>query len=219
MNIAKKILDDLRKYGEVKRAILGVRIQDITAELAAEKGIDQIEGVYIPDVVDDGAADKAGIKADDVILKVDGESVNKASELQEEISKYHPGDDITVTIRRDGKIIEKPVKLLSKDGKKEITTEPNREETAALGGTFENLSHGEKQDLKVRNGVRIKTLAKGPLKDKNIPEGFVITMIDKQRVYTTKDVVKTLEGKSGSVLIDGVMPDGEEESYAVRLED
>lgn len=217
VNIAKKVLDDLRKYGEVKRAILGVRIQDITAELAADKGIDEIKGVYIPEVIDGGAAGKAGIKADDVILEIDGEAVNKASELQEEISKYHPGDDVTVTLVRDGKRFEKIVKLLSKDGKKVISTETVREEATALGGTLENLGHGEKMELKIRNGVRIKSVGKGPLKDKGIPEGFVITMIDKQRVYTTKDVVKVIEDKTGSILIDGVTEDGEEESFALRI--
>ena len=219
VNIAKKVLDDLRKYGEVKRAILGVRIQDITADLAAEKGIKEIEGVFIPDVVDGGAADKAGIKAEDIILAIDGEKVNKASELQEKISQYHPGDDVTVSIRRDGDEIEKTVKLLSKEGEKEISTEVDREEKRVLGGTFENLGHQEKLDLKIRNGVRIKRIKDGPLKDKGVPEGFVITMIDKQRVYTTKDVEKALEGKTGSVLIDGVMPDGDEESFAVRIEE
>ncbi len=65
--------------------------------------------------------------------------------------------------------------------------------------------------------MRIKSIGKGPLKDKNIPEGFVITMIDKQRVYTTADVEKLLKDKTGSVLIDGVTKDGEEESYAIRI--
>ncbi len=217
VNIAKKVLDDLRKYGEVKRAILGVRIQDITADLAADKGIENIKGVFIPEVVDGGAAEKAGVKEEDIIIRIDGEEVNKASELQEEISKYHPGDDVTVTLLRDGKQIEKTVKLLSKDGKKEISTETVREEASALGGKFENLGHTEKMELKVRNGVRIKSIGKGPLKDKGIPEGFVITMIDKQRVYTTKDVMKVLEGKTGSILIDGITEDGDEESYAVRI--
>lgn len=219
VNIAKKVLDDLRKYGEVKRAILGVRIQDITAELAAEKGIKEIEGVYIPDVVEGGAADKAGVKADDVILAVDGDKVNKASELQEKISQYHPGDDVTITIKRDGSKIDKTVKLLSKEGDKEITMTTDRDEKKVLGGTFENLGHDEKIDLKIRNGVRVKKIKDGPLREKGVPEGFVITMIDKQRVYTTKDVEKILENKTGSVLIDGVMPNGKEESYAIRIEE
>ncbi|MFT5724846.1 MAG: serine protease Do [Bacteroidia bacterium] len=218
VNIAKKILDDLRKYGEVKRAMLGVRIQDITAELAEEKGIDHIEGVYVPEVVENSAADNAGVKAGDIILKIDGEVVNKASELQEEISKYHPGDDVAVTINRDGKTLEKVVKLLGKDGKKEISTETVREEMVVLGGTLENLGHTEKMALKIRNGVRLKRIGKGPLRDKNVPEGFIITMIDKQRVDTTKDVVKILENKTGSVLIDGLTSDGKEESFAIRID-
>ncbi|MCB9261013.1 MAG: Do family serine endopeptidase [Flavobacteriales bacterium] len=218
VNIAKKVLDDLKTYGEVKRAILGVRIQDITAELAAEKGLKNVKGVFIPEVVDGGAADKAGIKKEDVILKIDGDEINKASELQEKISKYHPGDEVKVTIRRDGKEMDKTIKLLSKDGKKEISTATDREEKTVLGGTLENLSHSEKLELKLSNGVRVKKVGKGALKDKGVPEGFVITQIDRQRVYTTADVEKILKGKKGSVLIDGKKPDGKEESYAVRVE-
>ncbi|MBI1306688.1 MAG: Do family serine endopeptidase [Bacteroidetes bacterium] len=218
VNIAKKVLDDILKYGEVKRAILGVRIQDITAELADEKGIKDIKGVYVPEVIEDGAAAKAGLKDGDVILKINNVAVNKASELQEQISKYHPGDKITVSIQRGGKDMEKEITLLSREGKKEFSETVKREEASVLGGTFENLTRDEKLELKVRNGVRVKKIAKGPLKDKNIPEGFVITQIDKQRVYTTQDVEKILKTKKGSVLIDGVLPGGKEESFAIRID-
>jgi serine protease Do len=123
INLSKKIIKDLRDFGEVKRAILGVRIQDITQELADEKGIKDLDGVYIPSVVEDGAADKAGIKEGDVIAKINGVKVAKASELQEQISKYYPGDRITIDLIRDGKAKEVTATLLSKDGEKEITTE------------------------------------------------------------------------------------------------
>lgn len=219
VNIAKKILDDLLKYGEVKRAILGVRIQDITAELADELGIKEIEGVYIPDVIEDGAADEAGIKKGDVILSIDDQKINKASELQEEISKYYPGDKVSVTLRRDNKTIEKKVQLKSKDGSTKIVTGVKREEKEALGGVFENLSRDEKLELKVRNGVRVAEVKKGPLREKGIPEGFVITHIDKNRVYTTSDVIKSLENKKGTVLIEGVMQDGDEEAFALRIDE
>jgi len=217
VNIVKKILDDLLKYGEVKRAILGVRIQDITAELADEKGIKEIQGVYVPEVIKDGAADKAGIKGGDVILKIDETSVNKASELQEKISKFHPGDKVNVVVSRDGKTIEKSVVLLSKEGQTEFSKTTERAEKTVLGGTLENLTHDEKMELKIRNGVRIKKIDKGPLKDKNIPAGFVITQIDKQVVRTTQEVTSILEKKRGSVLIDGIMPNGDEESFAIRI--
>ncbi|MFT4521919.1 MAG: serine protease Do [Bacteroidia bacterium] len=217
VNIAKKVLDDLLKYGEVKRAILGVRIQDISAELAEEKDLKNIKGVFIPEVMDGGAAANAGIKGGDVLLKIDGNAINKASDLQEVVSKYHPGDKISIVLRRDGKELEKNVTLLSKDGDKEIVAEKRSETKMILGATVENLSHEDKLRLKLKSGVRIKSLQNGPLKDKNIPEGYVITQIDKQTVYTTQDVIKILETKKGSVLIDGKMPNGKEESFAVRI--
>jgi len=219
VNIAKKILDDLLKYGEVKRAILGVRIQDITAELADELGLREIEGVYIPDVVEGGSADEAGIKKGDVILKIEDVEVNKASELQEQISKYHPGDKITVHLKRDGKLIEKNATLKSKEGDTKMITEVKRDSKEVLGGTFENLSRDEKLDLQIRNGVKLAKVKKGPFSEKDIPEGFVITHIDKTKVYTSQDVVANLESKKGTVLIEGLMPNGDEEAFALRIPD
>jgi Do/DeqQ family serine protease len=217
VNLAKKILDDLLKYGEVKRAILGVRIQDITAELAEEKGIKNIKGVYIPDVVQDGAADKAGIKAGDVILKINEQIIDKASSLQEEISKYYPGDKVKVILLRDGKELSKEVTLRSKTGKTEIVTDISRETKELLGATFENMSRDEKLDLKIRNGVKISKVKSGPIQEKDIPVGFVITHIDKKPVYTSVDAVKMLSEKDGTVLIEGVMPNGKEEAFAIRI--
>jgi serine protease Do len=219
VNIAKKVLDDLLNYGEVKRAILGVRIQDMTQELADEKGITDLKGVFIPEVIEGGAGEKGGIESGDVILKIDDVEVNKSSALQEQISKYHPGDEVKITLSRDGEILVKDITLLSKNGEKKINTSIAREEKEAQGATFENLSREEKLELKVRNGVRIKSLSKGAFKDRNIPEGFVITHIDKQRVGTTSEAVKMLESKRGSVLIDGVLKNGTPESYAIRIED
>ncbi|MFB1003360.1 MAG: PDZ domain-containing protein, partial [Bacteroidia bacterium] len=133
INLAKKIIADLKDYGEVKRAILGVRIQDITQELADEKGLNDLAGVYIPAVVEDGSADKAGIEKGDVILKINGVTVNKSSGLQEQISKYHPGDRVEISIIREGKDKVITATLLSKEGEKEITNEVDREELKVLG--------------------------------------------------------------------------------------
>lgn len=218
INLAKKIIADLKDYGEVKRAILGVRIQDITQELADEKGLDELKGVYIPAVVEGQSAEKAGIKEGDVILKIDNEFVNKSSELQEQISKYHPGDKVTILLLRDNKEKTIEATLLSKDGSNEIVNEVNREEKKILGAQIENISRDERLSLKIRNGVKITKLGSGQLKEKGIPEGFVITHIDKVPVYTTSDVKKALEGKSGAILIEGVTTLGNKEAYALRIE-
>jgi serine protease Do len=217
VNIAKKVFDDILKYGEVKRAILGVQIRDLTSDLAEEKGIAEIKGVYIPGVVEDGAADEAGIKEGDVILAIDSKSVNKASELQEAISKYHPGDKVTVKINRKSKEIEVKVTLLSREGTDRIIQKTALANQKVLGAELVNLSDAEKQELNLRYGVKIKKLYAGVLKQKRVPEGFVITHIDKRKMYTSKDVVKALKAVEGSTLIDGVTSTGKEESYAIRI--
>lgn len=218
INLAKKVIKDLNDYGEVKRAILGVRIQDITQELADEKGLTNLNGVFIPSVSEDGAADKAGVKAGDVILKINDHEVNKSSELQEEISRYHPGDMVDVTVMRAGK--EKVLKatLLSKEGASEITTEVRREEKEVLGAQIENISRDERMKLGIRNGVKIAKVGSGVLKSKGVSAGFVITKIDKVPMYTTQDVEKALAGKEGAVLIEGVNAEGENEAFAIRID-
>jgi S1-C subfamily serine protease len=197
INLAKKIISDLKDYGEVKRAILGV---------------------YVPAVSEGGSADQAGIKDGDVILKIDDEFVNKSSELQEQISKYHPGDKISVLVLRDNKKKTIEATLLSKDGSSKIVNELKREEKKILGAEIENISRDERLSLKIRNGVKIAKLGNGQLKTKGIPEGFVITHIDKTPIYTTSDAEKAFDQKNGAILIEGVTSEGNKEAYAIRLD-
>ncbi len=218
INLAKKIVGDLKDFGEVKRAILGVRIQDVTQELADEKGLKNLNGVFVPSVADGGSADKGGIKEGDVIVKVGDVIVNKGSDLQEQISKYHPGDKVNVTVIRNKSEKVFTVVLLSKDGSNEISSEIKRDEKKVLGADIENTSREERLALKIKNGVKIAKLGNGVMKQKGIPTGFVITQIDKTPVYTTKDVENALKGKSGAVLIEGVTSNGDKEAFAIRLD-
>jgi Do/DeqQ family serine protease len=218
INLAKKIIGDLKEYGEVKRAILGVRIQDITQELADEKGLTDLDGVYIPAVSEGGSAEKAGIKEGDVIVKIADVRVSKSSGLQQQISKYSPGDKVAVTLIRDGKEKVVSATLLSKDGADEISAVVKRKETMVLGAEIENLSRNERLKLKIKNGVKIARLGNGAMKINGIPSDFVITHIDKSPMYTTSDVENALKGKSGAVLIEGVTSGGSKEAYAIRLE-
>lgn len=217
INLAKKILDDLLKYGEVKRAILGVRIQDITQELVDEKGLKDIRGVYIPEVIADGAGDKGGMKDGDVVLRINNVEVNKSSELQEQISKYYPGDKIKVDVMRGDNEKELTITLLSRDGKKEIDMKESKEEKKIAGIEIQNLSRDEKMKLNLRNGVKISSVDNGPFANAGIPSGFIITHIDRAPMYTTQDVIKSVEGKEGAVLVEGLSKTGAREAYAVQL--
>lgn len=103
INLVKKVVDDIMKYGEVQRAILGVTIKNIDSEIAEKYNLDKIEGILIIGVGKDGAAKDAGIKEGDVILKINDIKVNSTAELTEQIGKYSPGDKVYVTIKRNNK--------------------------------------------------------------------------------------------------------------------
>ncbi|HYQ56343.1 MAG TPA: trypsin-like peptidase domain-containing protein, partial [Draconibacterium sp.] len=94
VSIVEKVVEDLKEFGEVQRALLGVNIGDVNAEIAEKLNLDKVEGVYIAGVVENGAANEAGIKEEDVIISVDGAKVKTAAELQEKVSQYRPGDDV-----------------------------------------------------------------------------------------------------------------------------
>lgn len=103
VSIVKKVVDDLKQYGEVQRAIIGVNIQDVDAEIAAKEKLPEVKGALITRVIPSGAAQEAGIKENDVIIKFDGQDVNTVSELQEQVGKHRPGDKATVTFLKMGK--------------------------------------------------------------------------------------------------------------------
>jgi serine protease Do len=218
-NIAKKVITDIMKFGSVQRGFLGVEIRDVNAELAEEKKLDQVKGVYIAGVSPDGAADEAGIKEGDVVLKIDEAVVNSSAELQEQISRKHPGDKVKVTVSSKGKEKILDVVLKNREGKAKIDTEMKADKNSALNAEFETLSRDDRMRLKINNGVKVKSISsKSILRKAGVEEGYVLTHIDKKPVYTTADVKKLLEGKKGGVLLEGINPDGSKGIYGIGLE-
>ena len=103
VSIVKKVVDDLKEFGEVQRAIIGVNIRDVNSDDAEKQNLGAVKGVLITGIVPDGSAEEAGLKENDVIVKFDGVDVNSTSELQEQVGKHRPGDKATVTYLRKGK--------------------------------------------------------------------------------------------------------------------
>lgn len=218
VNIVKKVMDDLLKYGIVQRGFLGISIQDVDSRLADEKGIKKIEGVYVAGVSEGGAAEKSGIKEGDVVLKINEKSVNSSSELQEEVSSYYPGDDIKVTVRRKG--VEKvfTAKLNNQEGKAEIIkAEAPKANFQVAGAKFRNTSREERMSLKISHGVVVESITGGAFKNAGVEEGFVITHIDKREVHSAQEVSNLLKSKKGAVLIEGMGKDGGEKVYGLKL--
>jgi serine protease Do len=219
VNIVKKVVSDLIEFGTVQRAFLGVSIEDINAKKAQIKGLKQLNGVYINGLTTSGAAEHAGIRIGDVITSIESNKVNTVAELQEQVSKYRPGDKVKVTVIRNEKEVIVPVTLTNiKNGTEIIKkAEPVLTSSSSLGATFEEVSEDYLSKHNMTNGVKIAKLSGGKLATVGIKEGFVITAINKKKVFTAADVQKMLEGKTGTVLVEGVYPNGIIASYGFGL--
>ncbi len=205
VNIVKKVVADLTEYGEVQRALMGVEISDVTADVAEKYKINKVEGVFVANVNEGGAKD-AGIEPEDVIISIDGVKVNSTAELQEQVGKHRPGDVINVEIKRDNKKKQFNVTLRNKHGDTEIV---KKEGNGVLGAEFEVISDKEKQQLRIRNGLKVTRLDDGKFKDAGIKKGFIITDVNKSPVYEVKDLKYIINNATGGILIEGIYPDGE----------
>ena len=123
VNLVQKVMRDLIDYGVVQRGYLGVQIADITQEIQTERNLPDLKGVYVAGVVEDGSAEKAGLKEGDVIMRIGTKEVNSSAALQEEIGKMRPGDKVAVTIRNsNGAEQTKEVVLRNKEGQTDLIT-------------------------------------------------------------------------------------------------
>lgn len=219
-NLMRKIIDDLLKYGEVQRGFIGVQIQDVTAELADKEGLKDVKGVFVSKFSENSAAQDAGIKEGDVIISIDDVVVNTVSELQEQIGKRSPGNKVKVVVVRNGAEKMFMVTLRNRDGKTSIDVKEKVETNKVLDTEFESVSRQDRLNLHITNGVRVKRVGeKSVLKKHGVPNGFIITVINKIPMSTVADVKKALEGTRGGVLIEGLTPDGTKGYYGFGLDD
>lgn len=217
VNIVKKVVNDFINYGEIQRAYIGVSIRDIDSEFADEKALDDLQGVYVVSVVENSSAADADIRADDIILGIDGIQINSTSRLLETVGQHNPGDRIEVTIRRDGNVSKKEVLLKNRQNNFEVLTQDDIKLIDKLGATFEEVSADEKHALGIDYGMKIVDLKRGKLMDKGIREGFIITEIDKNPIRSADDINNLLVDKRGGVLIEGVYPNGQRNYYAIGM--
>lgn len=215
--LVKKIVDDLMKYGEVQRGLLGISIQDITAELAEQKGIKNIKGVYVAGLTENSSAKDAGLKEGDIVLKINDANVNTSSELQEQVARHRPGDKLKVTYLRDNKETVATVTLKNKLGNASIVKISENEIYESLGASFAELSNNEMGKLKIQSGVKVQKLAKGKLQNAGMREGFIITHVDKTPVNKPSELAELLKSKKGGTLIEGIYADGSKEYYGIGM--
>jgi len=215
-SIAKKIVSDIIEFGEVQRAILGVQPSELNSDKAKDYGINDIKGVLIEKVTEGSAAEQAGIKKGDVILNINGTEVNSPAQLQEQISKYRPNQQVDLIINRSNN--KKHFTATLRNMKGGLGTIKSDESISLLGASFKEITDKQKNDLRISYGIQISELKEGKLKQVGIKEGYIIAKINRIPIKTIDDIKRIIGISSGVVLIEGIYPNGLVAYYAVGID-
>lgn len=219
--MVKKVITDLRQFGTVQRAVLGASVIELDAKIAKEKGITAVKsGIVIDDVTERSTAKEMGLQADDVITAINGTAVHSFPELTEQMSKFRPGDNITITYYRDNKRYTKSATLRNTRGNTELTKKGDFSE---MGCAFMKLTSENLQELGIRNGVKVMGLQNGKFRDAGVKEGFIIQEINGRRVNSADDIeaiynqIMRNEDDDKVMFLVGLYPNGKKYYYAVNL--
>ena len=222
-NTVKKVITDIKQYGTVQRAVLGIQYTELTGEKAKEEKITATnEGLYVAKVTDRGAAKEAGLQEGDVIVKLNGARVKDSGEMQEEMNKLRPGDKAEVEYYRDNKLRRTTVTFKNDQGNTKMT---KQSDVMTLGCAFTELSKAEKEDLAISKGLKVVGIKAGKFKNAGIRDGFIITDINNIPVDSRDDVeniynqIMRSSDSDKVMFITGFYPTGKKVYYAVDLSD
>lgn len=222
ISIASKVANDLKQYGTVQRAILGVQIIDPQYVSGDDKEkVKVLEGAYVGGFAERSSAKEAGIEKGDVIIAVNGAKVKSANALQEQISKYRPGDKVEIKVDRNGTTKTFTVELRNAQGSTQILKGGDSAEV--LGAAFRALTDKQKQQLGVSYGIEVTGVTTGKLKDAGMKKGFIIMVANNQKITSPEDLEKLVEnilqGRSEDqgLFIKGFYPNGRTKYYAIDL--
>ncbi|MDX2248597.1 MAG: Do family serine endopeptidase [Bacteroidia bacterium] len=207
-NIVKKVISDLKQYGEVQRAFLGLRYaQNMNSELAAQRGLKITEGVLVEGLSEEGGSAKAGLKEGDVIVNIEGVQVKNDARLRELVGRKRPGDIINVSVYRSGKVENIKVQLTDQSGGTEILAPERNDKLSDLGIHFRDLTPKELERLGTAHGVLVSKLFAGKIRQSTaMKEEFIIVKVNQQAVKTADELVSFLNSAKGKVEFVGFYP-------------
>lgn len=217
VDIATKIANDLIRFGEVQKAIPGIEIKEISLELAEEMNLESLDGVIVSHVIRNGAAEKSGMKVNDLIVSIDGTEITGKGSFEEALSYYYPGDKINITYQRGGRRNTVQLTLQNLLGGTGVIKR-SFYASALLGAKLETINAIEMDRYGVPYGVKISSMTRGYLNDLGFGNGFIITDINDQPAKDPEKVGKFLEEFSGQLRVEGLTPGGRSfaQSYSVR---
>ena len=224
--IMNKVVDDIKKYGTVQRAMIGIQGSDVNAYVDREKengkevDLGTMEGIYIAKVIEDGAAEDAGLKEGDVITHIDGQKVSQFGELQGIIAQKRPGDKITITYLRNKSKKTATLTLKNEKGNTKVVKDADLD---VLGGQFRAVTNSQKEQLNIGYGLQVMKVSGGKLKQAGVPQGFIIQRVNEEQMKSIEDLQKVVKDASKSkepvLWIQGIYPTGKKGYFTVPLED
>lgn len=224
ISIAGKVVGDLKQYGAVQRAVLGVVIQNAQDAKQNDSKIKVLEGAYVAEFAQRSSAKEAGMEVGDVITSVNGVKVRSSNALQEQVNKYRPGDKVKVEVDRYGSAKTFTIELRNMQGGTEVIKKGG-DSAEILGAAFRALSDEQKKQYSVSYGIEVNGLNKGKVQDAGIRKGFIIMSVNDQRISEPEDlyriVDRILKGVSDEegLFIKGFYPNGGTRLYAINLTD
>lgn len=220
-SIVTKIITDIKQYGAVQRAVLGIAFSELTPKIIQEKNITAVNaGLYVARVEERSAAMEAGLSEGDVIVEINNIDTHTSGQLQEQMSKYRPGDKISVTYYRNNAKHTVNVTLRNNQGDTGLT---KANDIMDLGCAFQQVKEETRRQLGIRGGIQVTGIKNGKFKSVGITDGFIILDINNTRVNSQEDVEKIYNAimKSSEydkvMFITGIYPTGKKGYYAVSL--
>lgn len=215
VNIARKVVNDLKDYGKVQRGVLGIYMRELTPALADELKLKENTGIYVADVIQDGAAQKAGMKKGDVIQEINSREIKTTPEFYEQLGKYHPGSVVQFKVNRNG--TEKIINVTLQDSYGS-TVLGKTDDAGILGAKVSPLTKEERYRYGLNKGVKIVDLKNGKFKAAGLEKGYIIIKINDAVVYDENDLNRAINavGDNG-VFVTAVSPQGRVEYFAFSL--
>lgn len=214
VNIVRKVVADLVEFGEVQRAYPGLDLVDIDAKIADQLAIEKIEGVYVAGVWKNGAGEKAGIEAGDIIIAVNSNVVNSIAEFLENISRFRPGDNVSLLIKRGLMPKKVTIILQNKYGETGIV---QSESIETLGARFEPASDYDIQRLRIKTGLQVTDVTPGKFALNGIKKNFIIVRVNSTYISSVDELKEVIKNSDGGLFIEGIYPNGSTAYYSFKL--
>ena len=223
-NIMTKVVEDIKKYGSVQRVMLGIQGGDVLNYINAQKeegknvDLGTNEGVYVSEVSEGSSAAAAGIVKGDVIIEADGKKITKMSELQELLSKKHPGEKVTLTYLHNKSKHSKTVTLKNAQGNTNVIKTADLD---VLGASFRPVTEQQKKEFDLTFGLEVTKVEKGSIKSGGIEQGFIMLYANDTPLKSLSDLQELVKSASTSqdpvLIIKGIWPSGKRDYKVVKV--